>query len=53
VAAVLALVEQGRGRLERVYAGFVCAAAVVVVVLHRANIQRLREGRENRLKKFF
>jgi glycerol-3-phosphate acyltransferase PlsY len=53
VAAVLALVEQGRGRLERVYAGFVCLAAAVVVVLHRGNIQRLREGRENRLKKFF
>jgi glycerol-3-phosphate acyltransferase PlsY len=52
VATVLALVEQGRGRLERVYAGFVCAAAVVVVVLHRANMQCLLEGRENRLKIF-
>jgi glycerol-3-phosphate acyltransferase PlsY len=53
VAAVLALVEQARGRLEGVYAGFVCLAAAVLVVLHRANIQRLLEGRENRLKKFF
>lgn len=47
-----ALVAGGRGRLEWVYTLFVCLAGVLIVYLHRGNIERLRKGEENRLQKF-
>jgi glycerol-3-phosphate acyltransferase PlsY len=40
-------------RIEPVYAFFACMAAVIVIALHRANIQRLLEGNENRVQRFF
>lgn len=53
VAATAAIVAASKGRLERVYAGFTCTAAVAVIILHRTNIKRLLQGREHRLKKLF
>jgi glycerol-3-phosphate acyltransferase PlsY len=53
VVIVLALIAAARRRLHPLYAAFACAAGVVVVVLHRTNIQRLRDGTENRLQKLF
>jgi glycerol-3-phosphate acyltransferase PlsY len=53
VAVVSALVAAARGRLERVYAGFICAAGAMVFFLHRENIRRLLAGTENRVKKLF
>lgn len=41
------------GLLDIVYAIFTCVAAALVVFLHRANIQRLRTGTENRFQKLF
>jgi glycerol-3-phosphate acyltransferase PlsY len=42
-----------KGRLDRVYAAFVCVAGAMVVVLHRANIKRLLQGTESRIQKLF
>lgn len=53
VAVVSALVAAARGRLEPVYAGFICAAGGMVVFLHRSNIRRLLDGTENRVQKLF
>ncbi len=38
-----------RGRLDRVYAGFVAVAGVLIFVLHRANLRRLLAGTEPRI----
>lgn len=38
-----------RGRLDRVYAGFVAVAGALIFVLHRANIRRLVAGSEPRI----
>lgn len=41
------------GRMPLAYAAFVWAIAILIVYLHRANIQRLRAGTENRFGKLF
>lgn len=53
LAAILALTFLGLGKLEAVYAIFICLAAGAVIVLHRTNIQRLLAGTENRVQKLF
>lgn len=41
------------GRMPLAYAAFVWMIAILIVYLHRANIQRLRAGTENRFGKLF
>jgi glycerol-3-phosphate acyltransferase PlsY len=51
-AVVIALLATGMaifGRLELPYAGFCWVVVVIVFYLHRANIQRLLRGQENRI----
>ncbi len=50
VVVVMTLITFAAGNMEPVYAGFICAAAVLVLVLHRSNIQRLLAGEENRFQ---
>lgn len=50
VVVVMTLITFATGNMEPVYAGFICAAAVLVLVLHRSNIQRLLAGEENRFQ---
>ncbi len=49
---IAAVMNMALERVEPAYALFACLAAVVVVLLHRNNIQRLLEGTENRVQKF-
>ncbi len=53
VCGVLAVALFALGMLPLAYALFVWGAAVAIVVLHRANIRRLRAGTENRFEKLF
>jgi glycerol-3-phosphate acyltransferase PlsY len=53
VAVVSALAMAAKGRLDRVYAAFVCVAGAMVFVLHRSNIKRLLQGTESRVQKLF
>lgn len=46
--AVASAVMFGLGQLPLAYAVFVWAVVALIVYLHRANIQRLRDGTENR-----
>lgn len=50
VVVVMTLITFVAGNMEPVYAGFICAAAALVLVLHRSNIQRLLAGEENRFQ---
>lgn len=51
VVMITALVMLALGRLDLAYVFFTCTAAVLIVYLHRENIQRLRAGTENRFQK--
>lgn len=53
VVMIVSVVSLVFNRVEPVYALFACLAAVTVIVLHRSNIQRLLEGSENRVQRFF
>lgn len=50
VVVVMALISFAAGMIDPVYMGFICAAAVLVLILHRSNIQRLLAGEENRFQ---
>lgn len=53
-AAVMltALVQLSRRKLDPAYATFIFTAGGAIVYLHRANIQRLLEGKENKFQTF-
>lgn len=51
VVMMVTLVTFLIGQIDLVYALFICIAAMLVIVLHRANIQRLLSGTENRFQK--
>lgn len=50
VVVLSALVRLRQGKLDPAYATFIMLAAAAIVYLHRGNIQRLLEGRENRFE---
>ncbi|MCG8349076.1 MAG: glycerol-3-phosphate 1-O-acyltransferase PlsY [Chloroflexales bacterium] len=51
VVVPFALVMLVMGRLDLAYALFTCAVGILILYLHRANIQRLRAGTENRFQR--
>jgi|HigsolmetaAR201D_1030396.scaffolds.fasta_scaffold04785_4 glycerol-3-phosphate acyltransferase PlsY len=51
VVLVLSIVQLVQGQLPLAYAVFIWAAVVLIVYLHRENIQRLRNGTENRFSR--
>jgi glycerol-3-phosphate acyltransferase PlsY len=51
VVLLSALVRLRQGKLDPAYAAFITLAAAAILYLHRGNIQRLREGRENRFER--
>lgn len=51
VVILVTLVALALSYIHPVYALFICVAAALVIVLHRANIQRLLAGTENRFQK--
>lgn len=51
VVVVFSLITLAMGHLNLVYAIFICVASGLIVLLHRANIQRLLAGTENRFQK--
>ncbi len=53
VVVIVTLITLARGNLAPAYAFFVCAAAALVFVLHRSNIQRLLAGEENRFQRLW
>ncbi len=50
VVVVMTLITFATGNMDPAYTGFICAAAVLVLILHRSNIQRLLAGEENRFQ---
>ncbi len=52
VVTTLALLRASQKKLDPAYAMFISSAGVAIVYLHRSNIQRLLQGRENRFEKF-
>ncbi len=53
VVVLFTLVMLALGRVDLAYALFTMAAGGLIVFLHRANIQRLRAGTENRFQKLW
>lgn len=53
MVVIVALVTLARGSIAPAYAFFICAAAALVFVLHRSNIQRLLAGEENRFQRLW
>ncbi len=57
MAAVVAVAFAGimllLGQVPLAYAVFTCLAALLIIVLHRQNIQRLIQGKENRFQKLW
>lgn len=51
VVMITALVRMRQRKLNPTYVAFIYATGGVIVYLHRSNIQRLIEGRENRFQK--
>lgn len=51
VVAATTLLRLHQQKISPVYAGFILAASAGIVYLHRSNIKRLVEGRENRFQK--
>lgn len=53
VAVAFAAIMLLLGQVPLAYAVFTCLAATLIIVLHRQNIQRLMQGKENRFQKLW